>query len=253
MMLSSSGLEKSASICEHCNTGPATCRSGQKCQAAVLTGDGTTLQYVFAQSTSTATLVSAEKDCFLDVRALAIGGGGRGGDYRRDYGGGGSGYPQCGLLQLRPNEALNLIVGQGKEASSVEKDGQVLLLAAGGQDGDLSDGGSGYSGGGAGTGIGSHGGDGGSDGSDGEDYSSSSEGGKGSGLDLRTMNMTRFVLTPGKAGMGGNGYSGGGGGILVSGEKPSSKSDHYGEGFGGGGWGPDYDNKGLPGCVLIEV
>merc|ERR1719391_134328 len=110
LLLSSFGLEKSATKCEHCKTGPATCRSGQKCQAAVLTGDGTTSQIGIATSTTTASLVSAEKDCFLDVRALAIGGGGQGGSYRA---GGGSGYTDFGVLQLRANETLNLVVGEG--------------------------------------------------------------------------------------------------------------------------------------------
>merc|ERR1712112_19957 len=103
MMLSNSGLLRSATKCEHCKTGPAACQAEQKCQAAVLTDDGTTNQYVFAKSTTTATLVTAEKDCFLDVRALAIGGGG---SSSGSYGGGGSGYPEFGLLQLRANETL---------------------------------------------------------------------------------------------------------------------------------------------------
>merc|ERR1712037_196365 len=174
LLLSSTGFEKSATKCEHCKTGPATCRSGQKCQAAFLT-DGNTNNFVFAQENTTATLVSAEKDCFLDVRALAIGGGGKAG-----YGGGGSGYPEFGLFQLRALETLNLIVGGAQETSSVEKDGQVLLIAAAGQDADAYNGGDGYSGGGAGTSVSGHaGGDGGSDGSDGGDYNSYT-GGKGS-------------------------------------------------------------------------
>ena len=39
----------------------------------------------------------------------------------------------------------------------------------------------------------------GQDGSDGED-SDSYMGGKGSGLDIGTLNITRFILSPGKAG-----------------------------------------------------
>merc|ERR1711970_1643351 len=106
--------------------------------------------YVFARSTSTATLVSAEKQCFLEVKVLAIGGGGQGitGGYR---GGGGSGYAEYGVLRLHANETLNLVVGEGKQTSSVEKDGQVLLMAAAGQNGDGYNGGDGYSGGGAGS------------------------------------------------------------------------------------------------------
>ena len=36
MMLSKSGLLRSATKCEHCKTGPAACQAEQKCQAAVL-------------------------------------------------------------------------------------------------------------------------------------------------------------------------------------------------------------------------
>ena len=62
--------------------------------------------------------------------------------------------------------------------------------------------------------------------------------------------MTRFVLTPGKAGtQHSDYYGGGGGGVLVNGEKPNS-DDYNGEGFGGGGGDGDSGNNG---CVLIEV
>jgi len=249
IMLSDSGLLRSATACENCRTGPAACRAEEPCQAAVLTDDGTTNQYVFARSSSTATLVSAEKECFLEVRALAIGGGGHSGGYG---GGGGSGYAEYGVIQLQANETLDLVVGEGRETSSVEKDGQVLLMAAAGQDNDGYNGGDGYSGGGATSGSSIPGRDGGSDGSDGEDYDSSKRGGKGSGLDVGALNMTRFVLTPGKAGThySGGGYGGGGGGILVNGEKPSGGSSNRGEGFGGGGY---YYENGFPGCVLVEV
>ena len=49
------------------------------------------------------------------------------------------------------------------------------------------------------TTAGYYGQDGGSNGSDGED-SDSYMGGKGSGLDIGTLNITRFILSPGKAG-----------------------------------------------------
>ena len=61
--------------------------------------------------------------------------------------------------------------------------------------------------------------------------------------------MTRFVLTPGKAGTGTSYFGGGGGGALVNGEKPNSDG-YNGEGFGGGGGDGDSGNNG---CVLIEV
>ena len=64
---------------------------------------------------------------------------------------------------------------------------------------------------------------------------------------MGTLNVTRFVLKPGKAGTHYSDYGGGGGGIMVNGETPPF-TEHIGEGFGGGG----YKNvAGSPGCVLI--
>jgi len=200
--------------------------------------DGVTNQFVFAKSTSTATLVSREKDCYLDVKALAIGGGGS-----RDVGGGGSGYVEFGVLRVKANETLNLKVGSEGETSSVERDGQVLLLATAGHDASGYNGGDGYSGGGSSSG------EGGEDGGDADD-NGSSKGGHGSGLDIGSVNMTKFTLSPGKGGSHSGGAGGGGGGVIVNGEKPESRSERQGEGFGGGDGG---NYGGLPGCVLIEV
>ena len=99
------------------------------------------------------------------------------------------------------------------------------------------------------TTAGYYGQDGGSNGSDGED-SDSFMGGKGSGLDIGTLSITRFILSPGKAGTHMGGLGSGGGGILVNGEKPGGGDQHFGEGFGGGGYG---GGSGFPGCVLIEI
>ena len=131
VLLSNSGMQQTALACDHCVTGPARCQAAQKCQAAVLT-DGETIQYVFARSTATATLVSKEKDCFLDARALVIGGGGH---YTgNSCAGAGSGYVEFGTFKLKVNETLNLQVGSERDISSVERDGQVLLLASAGHD-----------------------------------------------------------------------------------------------------------------------
>ena len=92
MLLSNAGMQQSALACDFCATGPASCQAAQKCQAAVLT-DGVTNQFVFAKLTSNATLVSREKDCYLDAKALAIGGGG---SYHSSGGAGGSGYVEFG-------------------------------------------------------------------------------------------------------------------------------------------------------------
>ena len=242
---------KTATECDHCKTGPATCQAEQKCQAAVLTDEQyRALQYVFADGyDTTAYLVTSEKDCSLEVRALAIGGGGEGGPRYQYLGGGGSGYPEFATLELRSNESLDLKVGGSRMTSSIERGGEVLLIAAPGQSNDGFNGGNGYSGGGAGTAseniVGQ---DGGFDGGDGEDYNSY-EGGKGSGLDVQTINMTRFVLTPGKGGKSSDGYGGGRGGILVNGKNPSDY-EYIGQGYGGGSY---YDDYGQQGCVLLEV
>ena len=233
VLLSNAGMQQSALACDHCVTGPASCQAAQKCQVGVLT-DGVTNQFVFAKSTSTATLVSREKDCYLDAKGLAIGGGG---DYAK-YGGGGSGYVEFGVFRVKANETLNLKVGSAEKISYVERDGQVLLLAMAGHDAAGNDGGDGYSGGGP---RGDYGGEDGGDAGD----SGNDSGGQGSGLDIGSVNMTKFELTPGKGGnFASKSYGGGGGGIIVNGEKPS-RNEYQGEGFGGG--------SGLPGCVLIEV
>ena len=152
-------------------------------------------------------------------------------------------------MQLRVNEILNLVVGGEKEPTIVGKNDQVLFIAAAGESTWDYTGGNGYSGGGAMLQ------DGGSDGSDGGDHTDGhgdlQKGGKGSGLDLGTLNMTSFVLTPGKAGREVNGNGGGGGGILVNGEGPRI------DGFGGGGEGFGAGNNrgynAAHGCILIEV
>ena len=43
---------------------------------------------------------------------------------------------------------------------------------------------------------------------------------------------------------------GGGGGVKVNGDGPERPSDRVGEGYGGGGWGGNYDP--LPGVVLLD-
>merc|ERR1712051_824668 len=99
VLLSNAGMQQSALACDFCVTGPASCQAAQKCQSAVLT-DGVTNQFVFAKTTSTATLVSREKDCYLDAKAVAIGGGG----VYDSHGAGGSGYVEFGVLRVKANE-----------------------------------------------------------------------------------------------------------------------------------------------------
>ena len=231
--------------CENCATGPAFCYTGEKCQTYVLT-DGETNQYVFATSSRNTTLIAKEKDCYVDARALVVGGGGRG---PTGYGGGaGSGYVNITSLVLNAGDILALNVGAQGESSSVQMDGQVVLMAAAGGNYDRNNGGDGYSGGGGYDG-GVHGGAGGQDGSDGED-TTSGKGGHGSGLRIGELNMTRFKLSPGKGGVGSSTYGGGGaGGVVVNGQKPSGGSEFDGEGFGAGG----FVGAKRSGCVLVEI
>ena len=129
------------------------------------------------------TLVANEKDCYVDLEVIAIGGGGHG----ARGAGAGSGYVEAGRIRLLINNpAIEVTVGSSQAPSKVEVGGEVLLEAAPGQTNvtcGTACGADGYSGGG---GYGGDrygwGGGGGSDGSDGKD-SSDQKGGKGSGLD----------------------------------------------------------------------
>ena len=108
-----SGLQSSAKKCDNCKTGPVTCQINQKCKLALLSSDdGYEAQpYIFATSNSVnVTLVTGEKSCFRELRALAIGRGGS----SRSKSGGGSGYPVFGLLRLRSNETLRLLIPRGE-------------------------------------------------------------------------------------------------------------------------------------------
>lgn len=76
----------------------------------------------------------------------------------------------------------------------------------------------------------------------------------GSGLDLSTISLTNFNLSPGAGGKpelkSGSYSSGGGGGILVDGHGPHG-SVYAGEGYGGGGY---FDNSHHgPGLILMEI
>ena len=123
-----------------------------------------------------------------------------------------------------------------------------MLKAKPGKTTDNVVGGDGYSGGGGfGTGRG------GSDGGDGEvGDDEDSEAGRGSGLDISSISMKSFSLTPGKGGIGVSFYGGGGGGVVVNGVKPEAEQCG-GQGYGGGGGYNGFVNAVSPGCVLIEL
>ena len=131
-----------------------------------------------------------------------------------------------------------------------------LVEALGGAGGDDSEesGGNGYSGGGGGSMTGFPGGDGGTDGGDGGHSPFSSDGGKGSGLDIGTLEFEHFKLSPGAGGVGEYDRAGGGGGVVVvmEGKVWGRNKDHGptdGEGYGAGS-GNGWASKGV---ALLEI
>merc|ERR1712050_783494 len=109
--------------------------------------------------------------------------------------------------------------------------GETIVRAHPGKYGGSRDGGDGYSGGGAGSlHIADIGGNGGSNGGDGQD-SSDGPGGKGSGLDISTIALEHFKLTPAAGGDYHVSCGGGGGGVLVDGQGPHNGGS-YGAGAG---------------------
>jgi len=185
-----------------------------------------------------------------------VGVGGGGGKADSDsHGGGGSGLMESLRAQLLDGTYyLKVKVGAGGKEGKGGKDTTVNweethLRAQGGEGGEGVKGGAGFSGGGAG---GEQYGDGGKNGGNGCCGSSK---GEGSGLDLSSIQLDTFSLSPGSKG---NRYQttigkdgGGGGGVLVDGEAPdySEFPSLDGQGYGGGG---GY-GAGCQGVVLMEI
>ena len=98
-------------------------------------------------------------------------------------------------------------------------------------------------------------GDGGSNGGDGESAYPGGVAGQGSGLDIDTIPVKSFSLTPGSGGNGeGLDGAGGGGGVTINGQRPGIPEYTQGGGYGGGGGGPDlsYDGYGFSGAVMFD-
>ena len=191
--------------------------------------------------------------------ALAIG---TGGDGEYSAGGGGSGYVAHSVDLLPAAAYVRMIAFAGAQSEdSYVKDvasDSIIVLGEKGMDspyssGNNADGGAGYSGGGGQVydPPTTCSGNGGYDGSDGEGCSSTRAGGEGSNLDISTIPLRNFKLSPGQGGEGGgSGNSGGGGGgVLLDNTGPSREDVFRGEGYGGGGHASDY---GLPGVVLLD-
>ena len=79
-----------------------------------------------------------------------------------------------------------------------------------------------------------------------------SAGGKGSGLDLSSITLQKFSITPGVGGKAQGNAGGGGGGVLANGDNPNRASTNSGEGYGGGRGYESSDTDG-PGLVLMEI
>ena len=196
--------------------------------------------------------------CSADGNFLAVVVGG-GGSSSNQGAGSGSGHVEFQELQFSQSYVqFKATVGSAEQHSTLStiSDGSsdVLVQASPGERGEYNDGGDGYSGGGAYDHQGEIGADGGSDGGDGED-SNGHSGGNGSGLDLQTIPLTHFELSPGMGGgagvSGSGGYGGGGGGVLIDGVGPSvGRSYSSGEGYGAGSYG--YNTDGYPGVIVLE-
>jgi hypothetical protein len=199
--------------------------------------------------------------------ALAIGSGGASGSRG---GGGGSGYVANSVF-LSAGAYFKMVAFAGNQSEdSYVKDvatDSIIVLGEKGMDGEDNGGndaagGAGYSGGGGidypGPGGYICGGEGGRDGTAGVGCG---EGGVGSNLDVTTIPLRNFKLSPGDGGCGSysgpgdggnsctsNAGHGGGGGVLVDNMGPSRPDNSSGEGYGGGGGGV----YGLSGVVLLD-
>ena len=221
---------------------------------------------MFTKTAPTNVTLSAPSRASCMLSLVLVGGGGA-----ADYGGGGSGYVEHVIINMASpmGEQFRVKVGRAgrSEGWGAGQDGRPTSIdwlpfswnedyfkAAGGQASTYYDGGDGYSGGGGG-GIGGSSG-GGSNGSDGLGEYINDYNGKGSGLDLSTIPMDTFSLSPGAGGLECKPEGvwpppsgGGGGGVLVNGEGPQ-EGENSGQGYGGGA---SSETKGAKGVVLMEI
>jgi len=236
--------------CLHCRTGFPDCKviSPDFCHFSVGDNDKLT-SYKATDTYENITLGFPAEALFssCDLTIIAIGGG-RSHDSSYYRSGGGSGYIETASISPIANRPLLVNVGAVNEESRVDTAaGENILRAQPGKHGTDYNGGDGYSGGGGGAYDGYSGGNGGSNGGDGHN-SYGGDGGKGSGLDISTIALQHFQLTPAAGGGSCNLYGGGGGGVLVDGQGP-----HNGGSYGAGGGGGSCNNPAQQGIVLIEI
>ena len=187
-------------------------------------------------------LTDEEEPCQVVVNALLVGSGGDSDTFEGH--GGGSGYVDMKQLLLTAPVTLSLTVGRTGNfgssggATTLEVYGGEFLMGVSGGVGGADaggNGGAGYSGGGGGGKNGYPAGFGGTDGGDGGHSPFSSEGGRGSGVNISDFHLEYFTLSPGAGGPGVGFYGGGGGGVLVSPVKGPGEGEGQGYGAGGGG------------------
>ena len=253
--------------CEHCSTGVPDCKNitAGLCTFSVGAEDtALTSYYMFEKTGDTTVNIAALGDCELTV--LAVGGGGYrgflsdvGGSSITGHGGGGSGYVVNTSVQVPASQLVVRVGGPGGQTSLQTIEGEIIVTAAPGENGNSYYGGAGYSGGGGvyySSGSYFRSGNGGEDGGDG--YGTNEEptngwGGEGSGLDVSSISLQQFSLSPGVGGKvsGSTNYGGGGGGVLVDGTGPQDTIS-AGEGYGGGGAGGVHGAP-APGLLLLEI
>jgi len=226
--------------CEHCSTGPDTCEVGEECKVSFLSS----IIPLFVDKSFDINFETGEKDCFIELNAMAVGSGGKGhySDYNKHHGGG-SGYFKFGPVRLTSKDkVLKIKLEQGGPTTISIGEVEVLKAKEGGPAYGLRecmikydhDGcGNGYSGG---AGANGYGGFAGGDGT-------GEHAGKGSGEDVTKIKMKNFSFKSGRL------YGGhGGGGILVN------ENDEIKLYNAGGGGGTDvWDNQeGDGGFVALE-
>jgi len=261
MCVLQSSIEGPMKPCLHCRTGFPDCRviTTDFCHFSVGDKNDKLTSYKAMNTSKITTLIFPAEALFLfslcELTITAIGGGGSG-----YTGGGGSGYIETAIISSIRQRLIFIHVEARYEESRVDTAvGETIVRAHPGKSGGnhewgIENGGDGYSGGGGGGTqyTGSSGGFGGSNGGDGQDSPDGGRhGGKGSGLDISTIALEHFKLTPAAGGESCKLIGGGGGGVLVDGQGP-----HNGRSYGAGGGDHECSNVNHPaqqGIVLIEI
>jgi len=220
MCLLLSDIEDPIKPCYNCRTGFPDCKNitTDFCHFSVGDSNDKLTSYKATKTFTKIELRVPSEALFsiCDLKIVAIGSGG----YPVDNGGG-SGYIETASVSPIANRPLFLYVGSESRVDNAA--GKTIVRALPGGSGNLN--GDGYSGGGGYDRSGHNGGCGGSNGGNGTDGSDRG-GGKGSGLDISTITLEHFKLTPAAGGKGCPYYGGGGGGVLVDEQGPPTPTSN---------------------------